>query len=95
MTKHVLICKLFTAFRSGKRLTEELAVEELTGLTINDNTPVIVLIPSVKGRGQCSLALISYLCQVQNNFMEEFSRIIGQKYAFDICFLEYIKCCNG
>jgi len=61
------------AFHTGQRLTED-----LLQMKMGDNMPVSVLMPSRKGLGQCSLALIAYLCQVQNNFMENYSRIRKQ-----------------
>jgi hypothetical protein len=54
-------------------------LSELLELTVDPDTAVSVLMPSSKGLGQCSLALISYLCQVQNQFMEEYSYVTKQK----------------
>jgi hypothetical protein len=70
------LCLLFSVFHTGQRLSEDIA-----DVVVDDDTPVLFLMPSAKGRGQCSLALITYLCRVQNQFMEEYCRITKQGFV--------------
>ena len=47
--------------------------------TVTTDTSLAMLLPAVKGLGVCSFALLQYLATMQNNFMEEYSRLTGQR----------------
>ena len=47
-------------------------------MSVDGNTPVAMLLPSRSGLGMCSIALVSFLCAIQNNFMEACSKIKNQ-----------------
>ncbi|KAK2177038.1 hypothetical protein NP493_621g02052 [Ridgeia piscesae] len=46
--------------------------------TVTTDTRLAMLLPTVKGLGVCSFALLQYLATMQNNFMEEYSRLTSQ-----------------
>jgi len=47
--------------------------------TVTTDTRLAMLLPTVKGLGVCSFALLQYLATMQNNFMEEYSRLTSQR----------------
>ena len=53
--------------------------EEMCEETVSDETSLVMLLPSTKGLGVCSVALLQYLAVIQNNFMEEYSRVAQQR----------------
>ncbi|KAI0227840.1 hypothetical protein LSAT2_021675 [Lamellibrachia satsuma] len=46
--------------------------------TVSREMSLAMLLPAVKGLGVCSFALLQYLVTMQNNFMEEYSRLSKQ-----------------
>lgn len=64
-----------TAFAGGLRLSDEQRNQ-----SVDQDTKIISFVPSGRGDGLRSLAVVSYLCDVQNQFMEEYSRLTGQRY---------------
>lgn len=47
--------------------------------TVSEETTLAMLLPSVKGLGICSFALLRYMALIQNNFMEEYSKLTKQR----------------
>jgi len=70
MSKYVNMCLAF----SGQQLPAEFTPEQ-----IDVETRLAVLLPSLRGWGLCSVALVYYLCQLQNNFMEGYSERTKQR----------------
>ncbi|XP_031561517.1 E3 ubiquitin-protein ligase RNF213-like [Actinia tenebrosa] len=52
-------------------------------MTIDDNSPMSILIPSTDGLGRCSLALVFYLVTAHNEFMETYFNITEGKARQD------------
>lgn len=90
-----MLWMLFSAavFARGLRLSEEQCNQ-----TFNRDTSVISFVASGRGDGLRSLAVVSYLCDIQNQFMEDYSRLTGHRYfnllQFYIQALQMLgKCC--
>lgn len=66
-------------FARGLRLSEEQC-----GQSVDQDTKVITFVASGRGDGLRSLAVVSYLCDVQNQFMEEYSRLTGQSLEISV-----------
>ena len=47
--------------------------------TVTTDTSLAMLLPAVKGLGVCSFVLLQYLATMQNDFMEDYSRLTGQR----------------
>ncbi|KAK2149470.1 hypothetical protein NP493_2985g00001, partial [Ridgeia piscesae] len=62
--------------------------EEMCEETISNETSLAMLLPSMKGLGVCSVALLQYLAVIQNNFMEEYSRVAQQSCEETVCVSE-------
>ena len=56
-----------------------LVPEELCNKKVNQDTPLAMLLPSDQGMGGCALALVHFLCAQQNEFLELYARISGQR----------------
>ena len=49
--------------------------ENLCNMVVTDSTPVSILLPSTKGLGLCSFAMLDFLFRkVQNGFLDNFFR---------------------
>jgi hypothetical protein len=70
------------ALPKGKRLTQEQCDP------VTDQTTLDMLLPSKRGQGLCPIALVTYLCQIQNKFMEEYSRITNQRFETEVSIQE-------
>ena len=46
-------------------------------LEINMNTPLVMLLPSWRGQGLCSMAMVYFLCAVQNHFLDGYAEIMN------------------
>lgn len=53
--------------------------EELCEEAVSEETSLAMLLPSVKGIGVCSFALLRYLAVIQNNFVEKYSELTKQR----------------
>lgn len=51
------------------------------------DTPLSALLPGLRGRGLCSLALIHYLTTVHNQFIEDYHRLAKTKYVQSVFYL--------
>ena len=49
----------------------------LCEMEINKDSKLAMLLPTWKGQGLCSLAMVHYLCAVQNKFLEEYAEIMN------------------
>jgi len=52
--------------------------EDYRMLTVDVSTPVAMFMPSHFGLGLCAVALVSFLCRIQNDFMEQYSILTKQ-----------------
>jgi hypothetical protein len=50
-----------------------------TQQTMNKSSRLAQLLPSMRGYGVCSIALVCFLCKKQNDFLEQYSQIQQQK----------------
>ena len=53
--------------------------EELCEEAVGEEMSLAMLLPSVKGIGVCSFALLRYLAMTQNNFVEKYSKLTKQR----------------
>ena len=57
-----------------KALPEKLHFESIN----IDEAPIALLIPSINGYGLCALAIVQKLCDVHNNFVQEYCQLTGE-----------------
>ena len=69
-----LICVLTVFDQNGRTLPANYAQQ-----TMNKSSPLAHLLPSMRGYGVCSIALICFLCKKQNDFLEQYLQIKQQK----------------
>ena len=49
--------------------------------TVDDDSCLAMLLPTLHGQGLCATALVHRLVQIHNDFMEEYATIMKQTYV--------------